>query len=301
MNAINLFGKMLAFSRLQINTTDVAKIVEELDDLSVSPDIVPVVLDSCHDVEIDQVFFDELLDTLWQRNIAIIAVMGDKLGEFAKAHKIAVLPDDGKRIMRLTPKSNTNITSADIKSTDKNTDVIKTGMQHASQIDNNSFCSDDLNNDNLVNDNQSVDDKSSQTTQTVARQAVKGSLAVINPSLNSASSMGMGDKSLVHEQMLRSGQSVHHIGGDLIVTNSVNKGAEVVTDNNLHIYGKGQGRLVAGATGDETTRIFCQVFEPSLVSVAGTYCLHDDIPQEFIGQAVQVTFEKNKGLVFKLM
>lgn len=298
MNAINLFGKMLAFSRLQINTTDVAKIVEELDDLSVSPDIVPVVLDSCHDVEIDQVFFDELLDTLWQRNIAIIAVMGDKLGEFAKAHKIAVLPDDGKRIMRLTPKSNTNITSADIKSTDKNTDVIKTGMQHASQTNDNYLNSDNLVN-NPIDNSKLVDDKADQTAQTVA--TIKSSLAVINPSLNSASSMGMGDKSLVHEQMLRSGQSVHHIGGDLIVTNSVNKGAEVVTDNNLHIYGKGQGRLVAGATGDETTRIFCQVFEPSLVSVAGTYCLHDDIPQEFIGQAVQVTFEKNKGLVFKLM
>lgn len=298
MNAINLFGKMLAFSRLQINTTDVAKIVEELDDLSVSPDIVPVVLDSCHDVEIDQAFFDELIDTLWQRNIAIIAVMGDKLGEFAKVHKMAMLPDDGKRIMRLTPKSNTNITSADIKSTDKNTDVIKTGVQHASQTNDNHLNSDNLVN-NPIDNSKLVDDKADQTAQTVA--TIKSSLATINPSLNSASSIGMGDKSLVHEQMLRSGQSVHHIGGDLIVTNSVNKGAEVVTDNNLHIYGKGQGRLVAGATGDETTRIFCQVFEPSLVSVAGTYCLHDDIPQEFIGQAVQVTFEKNKGLVFKLM
>lgn len=298
MNAINLFGKMLAFSRLQINTTDVAKIVEELDSLSVSPDIVPVVLDSCHDVEIDQAFFDELIDTLWQRNIAIIAVMGDKLGEFAKVHKMAVLPDDGKRIMRLTPKSSANITSADIKSTDKNTDVTKIGIKHASQTNDNHLNSDNLVN-NPIDNSKLVDDKADQTAQTVA--TIKSSLATINPSLNSASSIGMGDKSLVHEQMLRSGQSVHHIGGDLIVTNSVNKGAEVVTDNNLHIYGKGQGRLVAGATGDETTRIFCQVFEPSLVSVAGTYCLHDDIPQEFIGQAVQVTFEKNKGLVFKLM
>lgn len=299
MSAINLFGKMLAFSRLQINTTDVAKIVEELDDLSVSPDIVPVVLDSCHDVEIDQAFFDELIDTLWQRNIAIIAVMGDKLGEFAKVHKMAMLPDDGKRIMRLTPKPSTDID----KSTDKNTDVTKIdvtkiGIQHASQTNDNYLNSDNLVN-NPIDNSKLVDDKADQTAQTVA--TIKSSLAVINPSLNSASSMGMGDKSLVHEQMLRSGQSVHHIGGDLIVTNSVNKGAEVVTDNNLHIYGKGQGRLVAGATGDETTRIFCQVFEPSLVSVAGTYCLHDDIPQEFIGQAVQVTFEKNKGLVFKLM
>ena len=104
----------------------------------------------------------------------------------------------------------------------------------------------------------------------------------------------------VHEQLLRSGQSINHVGGDLILTRSVNQGAEVITDHNLHIYGRAKGRLVAGATGDKHARIFCQDFNPSLVSVAGTYCLQGDIPPEVLGKAVQVSFVEGQGLVFQL-
>lgn len=103
----------------------------------------------------------------------------------------------------------------------------------------------------------------------------------------------------VHRQMVRSGQSVHHMGGDLIVTAAVNHGSEVATDCSLHLYSKAQGRLIAGATGDESACIFCQVFEPSLVSVAGTYCLKEDLPKELFGKAVQVSLSKDKGLVFE--
>ena len=62
---------------------------------------------------------------------------------------------------------------------------------------------------------------------------------------------------MIYDQMLRSGQSINHVGGDLILTNSVNNGAEAITDNSLHIYGRAQGRLVAGANGDTEARIFC--------------------------------------------
>lgn len=107
--------------------------------------------------------------------------------------------------------------------------------------------------------------------------------------------------SLIYDQMLRSGQSLNHVGGDLILTNSINSGAEAITDNSLHVYGRAQGRLVAGATGDKDARIFCQVFNPSLVSVAGTYCLRDNLPKDIIDKAVQVRFIEGEGLVFKVM
>lgn len=103
----------------------------------------------------------------------------------------------------------------------------------------------------------------------------------------------------IHRQMVRSGQSVHHMGGDLIITAPVNHGSEVATDCSLHLYSKAQGRLIAGATGDESACIFCHVFEPSLVSVAGTYCLKEDLPKELFGKAVQVSLSKDKGLVFE--
>lgn len=138
-----------------------------------------------------------------------------------------------------------------------------------------------------------ADTADTPTVQTVAGKT-DASVALTTPSSD--------DKQhKIHRQMVRSGQSIHHIGGDLIITGTVNHGAEVATDYNLHIYGKGQGRLVAGATGDETAHIFCQKFDPSLVSVAGTYCLKDDIPKEMIGKAVQVSFSKDIGLVFTLI
>ncbi len=107
--------------------------------------------------------------------------------------------------------------------------------------------------------------------------------------------------SMIYDQMLRSGQSINHVGGDLILTNSINNGAEAITDNSLHVYGRAQGRLVAGATGDKDARIFCQAFNPSLVSVAGTYCLRDNLPEGILDKPVQVRFIEGEGLVFTVM
>lgn len=106
---------------------------------------------------------------------------------------------------------------------------------------------------------------------------------------------------MIYDQMLRSGQTINHVGGDLILTNSVNSGAEAITDNSLHVYGRAQGRLVAGATGDKDARIFCQIFNPSLVSVAGTYCLRDNLPEHVIDKPVQVRFIEGQGLVFTVI
>ena len=106
---------------------------------------------------------------------------------------------------------------------------------------------------------------------------------------------------LVHSQMLRSGQSINHVGGDVILTKGINAGAEAITDYSLHVYGKAEGRLVAGATGDTKAKIFCLRFNPSLVSVAGTYCLKENIPTEYLDKAVQVSYLDGQGLVFELM
>ena len=106
---------------------------------------------------------------------------------------------------------------------------------------------------------------------------------------------------MVYHQIVRSGQSINHVGGDVILTKGINAGAEAITDYSLHIYGKAEGRLVAGATGDKNARIFCLKFNPSLVSVAGTYCLKENIPTELLNKAVEVSFADEQGLVFSLM
>lgn len=106
---------------------------------------------------------------------------------------------------------------------------------------------------------------------------------------------------MIYEKVMRSGQSIANSEGDLIVTNGVNNGAEAIATGNLHIYGKAQGRLVAGATGEPTAGIFCQYFDPTLVSIAGIYCLRENMPEELIGKAVIIKFEKDAGLTFTAM
>lgn len=212
--------------------------------------------------EVDQ-DLDALIDLLWSWGLQPIGVITGVLDEKAKARKLAIFPGDGKRIERIKPK-----------------------VPAAAQT---------------VNATETV------LTSTAGEQTVAPSQTNSATALNSDNMSGQqsthGDhiSSMIYDQMLRSGQSINHVGGDLILTNSVNNGAEAITDNSLHIYGRANGRLVAGATGDKDARIFCQSFNPSLVSVAGTYCLRDNIPEEMIDQPVQVRYQEGEGLVFTVM
>lgn len=236
---IQFFGRMLAFTRLQLSCNDLTVIDQQLSQLLQSRDsLIPVIIDS--QVEQD---LPKLLDLLWSWGLQPIGVGSGILDAAAQTAKLAIFPADGKRLDR-------------IKST------ALTAKPNSAQISNNADWS-----------NHAV-------------------------SIRPPPSLG---HHRVYEHMLRSGQSLNHVGGDLILTSSVNDGAEAITDCNLHIYGRAQGRLVAGATGDKDAKIFCQRFNPSLVSVAGTYCLRDNLPTEMIDHAVQVSFQEGTGLVFTLM
>ncbi|NRB42294.1 MAG: septum site-determining protein MinC [Pseudomonadales bacterium] len=87
---------------------------------------------------------------------------------------------------------------------------------------------------------------------------------------------------------VRSGQQVYAQGADLIILSSVNEGAEVIADGNVHIYGALRGRALAGVQGDRSAQIFCQSMEAELVSIAGDFMLHDSIDQALHKTAVRV-------------
>ncbi|KTD23086.1 septum site determining protein MinC [Legionella lansingensis] len=76
---------------------------------------------------------------------------------------------------------------------------------------------------------------------------------------------------------VRSGQQVVSKDGDLVITASVSHGAELLADGNIHVYGALRGRALAGISGDQQARIFCQALEAELVSIAGFYRLSDAI------------------------
>jgi len=74
---------------------------------------------------------------------------------------------------------------------------------------------------------------------------------------------------------IRSGQQIYAKGGDLILLGVVNAGAEVLADGNIHAYAPLRGRALAGVSGNQESRIFCQAIEAELIAIAGNYRVFD--------------------------
>ena len=261
--ALAFYGKMLTFSRLQFSTDDLGAIDAQLAaTLSNKSSNIPIFIVS--GVEQD---LSALVELLWSWGLQPIGVVTGTLDAQAREQRLAIFPADGKRIERILPskKAAPQVSKAP---DDKHTESAST-------------------NSDSNNDTAAISESNTETTIANATAETLMSAEHIT--------------SLIYDQMLRSGQSLNHVGGDLILTNSVNSWAEAITYNSLHVYGRAQGRLVAGATGDNDARIFCQVFNPSLVSVAGTYCLRDNLPEHVIDKSVQVRFVEGEGLVFTVM
>ena len=95
------------------------------------------------------------------------------------------------------------------------------------------------------------------------------------------------------ETPVRSGQQVYAEGADLVVLATVSPGAEVIADGCVHAYAPLRGRVIAGAKGDETARVFCRKFEAELVAVAGVYAVAEQM-QNVRGQPVQAYLDAGK-------
>lgn len=104
-----------------------------------------------------------------------------------------------------------------------------------------------------------------------------------------------------HNEILRTGQCLVQDHGDIIVNAGINSGSEVIASGNIHVYGSVRGRVIAGASGNPSARIFCHSLEAELVSIAGTYCVADDIPQHVIKKAVHIYLNEQQELVFEVL
>jgi septum site-determining protein MinC len=93
--------------------------------------------------------------------------------------------------------------------------------------------------------------------------------------------------SLLLNSPVRSGQSIVHPEGDVIVVGSVSSGAEVIAGGSIHVYGTLRGRAIAGSR-DARARIFCRKLEAELLSIDGLYMVADDMPAHLRGQPIQV-------------
>lgn len=96
---------------------------------------------------------------------------------------------------------------------------------------------------------------------------------------------------------VRSGQQIYAEGADLVVLSAVSPGAEVIADGCVHVYGPLRGRALAGASGDESARVFSRRFEPELVAVAGVYAVAEQINKAKTGAAAQVMLVDGKLVI----
>jgi septum site-determining protein MinC len=93
---------------------------------------------------------------------------------------------------------------------------------------------------------------------------------------------------------IRSGQSVFHAHGDVIVLGSVASGSEIVASGSIHVYGTLRGRASAGALGDTGARIFCRRNEAELLSVDGWYCTAEEMEPALRGKPVQAFLDNDR-------
>ena len=287
--SVKLTGRLLNFTRLNIEGNDIkvilTKIAQKLGRQRQSN--LPVIVSCQQPLNLAQ-----LWGGLWVLGLQPIGLVTGANDAQANELRIAIFPADGQRI---DGKAAKNVATGSERKSDSTANT--PSSQHVAQSPTQSPASD-----------SQVTERQNQTANDIAANNTASNETTINETaaapekfVASPHHQSQPEGDLVHTQMLRSGQSINHVGGDVILTKGINAGAEAITDYSLHVYGKAEGRLVAGATGDTNAKIFCLRFNPSLVSVAGTYCLKENIPIEYLDKAVQVSYLDGQGLVFELM
>ncbi len=122
-----------------------------------------------------------------------------------------------------------------------------------------------------------------------------------------AASVGQGAEpaqpsagTLMIKAPIRSGQSVFHPHGDVIVLGSVASGSAIVAGGSIHVYGTLRGRAIAGSEGNISARIFCRKNEAELLAVDGWYTTAEEMEGVSRGKAVQAFLDNDALCVVPL-
>lgn len=325
MSALKITGRMVTFSRITLETNEQTAIREQLVAMSHNNPFygAPVVLDSTVEQELI-----EIIQLLLSLDLQPMAVVEGILAEQAREIQFPVLPKD-RAVQRIqatneqsaivkAPKATTQETVSPAPAPVNDTATNTTHDNHQQQ---DNTTSDDekapamsvgLELDFSQSDNptptmtstpvvDTTTDSEVNTTQTDTANEDK-------PSTDNASAQDdslhpqaitIEHKTSFHTMMLRTGQCLVQESGDVILMASMNSGAEIIASGNVHIYGYARGRIIAGASGDKNARIFCQYLDADLVSIAGTYCLADDIPPHALRHSAYIYLNDDHELVFE--
>ena len=133
-----------------------------------------------------------------------------------------------------------------------------------------------------------------EATKTVDEQAE-------NVQASTKSTLSAGKPSLTVERTVRSGQQVYAAESDMTVLAATSAGSELMADGSIHIYGPLRGRVLAGARGDESARIYCQSLQAELIAIAGRYQLLDDTDTDLKGKPVMISLKDEKLIIESLV
>lgn len=112
------------------------------------------------------------------------------------------------------------------------------------------------------------------------------------PTTTPAASSISSVPTMLIDQPVRSGQKIYAKGCDAVVMGSVNPGAEIIADGNIHVYGTLRGRALAGASGNQKARIIATSFAPELVAIAGYYLTFENgFPADCENNPVKIHLE----------
>ena len=99
------------------------------------------------------------------------------------------------------------------------------------------------------------------------------------------------------DRPVRSGQQIYAANADMTVLAPTSAGSEIMADGSIHIYGALRGRVLAGAQGNESARIYCQSLQAELVAIAGRYQLLDELDTNLIGKPAMIRLDGEKLIV----
>jgi len=142
-------------------------------------------------------------------------------------------------------------------------------------------------------------DKKKQTTTSpeqnkkVSDDAVSGDAeaAHVEPTIDS----------VTVDRPVRSGQQIYAASADMTVLAPTSAGSEIMADGSIHVYGAIRGRVLAGARGNTSARIFCQSLDAELIAIAGRYQLLDESKTELKGKPAMVYLDGEKLVIKPLI
>ncbi|MDO4222467.1 MAG: septum site-determining protein MinC [Acinetobacter sp.] len=273
MSAFKITGRMLTFSRITLESNDQAAIKKQLEQAAKHSPFAgaPIVIDSTVEQELI-----EIIQLLVSLDLQPMAVVDGILAEQAKDIQFPVIPKD-RPVQRIKVNDDAVATtpSPEIAAVVSNT------------------AADASNADKLEHKVGETQNTTPTETATIDKNTTPP------PAEPQIKIVERPARTAYHPQILRTGQALIHEDGDVILHGGMNSGAEILASGNIHVYGHARGRLMAGIHGDIKARIFCQRLDAELISIAGVYCVADQIPSHAQSQAVFIYLNARQELVFE--